>query len=41
MALDQLHSSSNEAEVRYWYTEWSPDRYQEIQDLEFEEAWEH
>lgn len=39
MALDQLHSSKNEAEVRYWYTEWSPERYSEIQQLNFEEAW--
>ncbi|MGG5253276.1 YjbA family protein [Neobacillus sp. SM06] len=39
MALDQLHSSSNEAEVRYWYTEWCPERYSFIQELPFEEAW--
>ena len=25
MALDQLYTSNNVAEVRYWYTEWSPD----------------
>src|SRR5690606_37908539 len=24
MALDQLKNCKNEAEVRYWYTEWSP-----------------
>lgn len=40
MALDQLYSSQNVAEVRYWYTEWSPDLYQAIQHLEFDEAWE-
>ena len=40
MALDQLYSSNNVAEVRYWYTEWSPDLYQAIQHLEFDEAWE-
>lgn len=39
MALDQLHSSKNVAEVRYWYTEWSPERYADIQQLDFEEAW--
>ncbi|XJZ28180.1 YjbA family protein [Bacillota bacterium Lsc_1132] len=39
MALDQLHSSKNEAEVRYWYTEWCPERYSFIQELTFEEAW--
>ena len=40
MALDQLYTSNNVAEVRYWYTEWSPDLYQVIQHLEFAEAWE-
>lgn len=39
MALDQLHSSKNEAEVRYWYTEWCPERYAAIQELTFEDAW--
>lgn len=39
MALDQLHTSKNEAEVRYWYTEWCPERYSIIQELNFEEAW--
>ncbi|MEH7073724.1 YjbA family protein [Neobacillus drentensis] len=40
MALDQLLSSSNEAEVRYWYTEWCPENYSTIQELNFEAAWE-
>jgi len=40
MALDQLHSSKNEAEVRYWFTEWCPERYPTIQELNFENAWE-
>jgi hypothetical protein len=40
MALDQLHSSKNEAEVRYWFTEWYPERYSNIQELNFEDAWE-
>ncbi|MFE8696370.1 YjbA family protein [Cytobacillus sp. FJAT-53684] len=39
MALDQLFSSKNVAEVRYWYTEWSPEFYAEIQQMEFNEAW--
>src|SRR4051794_15594734 len=30
MALDQLYSSQNTAEIRYWFTEWSPDRYERI-----------
>ncbi|KQL18672.1 YjbA family protein [Cytobacillus solani] len=41
MALDQLYSSKNVAEVRYWYTEWSPEFYNEIQQMDFEEAWLH
>ncbi len=40
MALDQLFSSNNEAEVRYWFTEWCPERYSYIQGLNFETAWE-
>lgn len=39
MALDQLHSSGNTAEIRYWYTEWNPEKYTIIQQLEFEQAW--
>lgn len=39
MALDQLHSSNNVAEVRYWLTEWIPEKYEEIQNFDFEEAW--
>lgn len=40
MALDQLYTSKNVAEVRYWYTEWSPEKYREIQTLNFNKAWE-
>ncbi|MFB3162792.1 YjbA family protein [Neobacillus sp. 179-J 1A1 HS] len=40
MALDQLHTSKNEAEVRYWFTEWCPEQYAAIQELKFESAWE-
>jgi hypothetical protein len=39
MALDQLNSSANEAEVRYWYTEWCPEQYSNIQELTFDDAW--
>lgn len=39
MALDQLHSTKNAAEIRYWYTEWDPSKYLEIQTLSLEEAW--
>jgi hypothetical protein len=40
MALDHLYSSKNVAEIRYWFTEWKPERYEDIQLLEFEEAWD-
>ncbi|KYC97248.1 YjbA family protein [Heyndrickxia sporothermodurans] len=39
MALDQLHSSNNAAEIRYWYTEWAPEQYQEIQVMDFNDVW--
>jgi hypothetical protein len=39
MALDQLHSTKNVAEVRYWYTEWAPQKYSHIQHMSFDEAW--
>lgn len=38
MALDQLFTSNNEAEIRYWFTEWCPERYPVIQELNFTEA---
>ncbi|MFK2825819.1 YjbA family protein [Bacillus sp. B190/17] len=37
MALDQLFSSKNSAEIRYWYTEWMPEKYVEIQNMDVEE----
>lgn len=40
MALDHLYSSKNVAEIRYWFTEWKPELYADIQQLEFKEAWE-
>ncbi|MDF0729112.1 YjbA family protein [Cytobacillus sp. S13-E01] len=40
MALDQLQSTKNTAEVRYWYTEWDPQKYGPIQSLSFDEVWE-
>lgn len=38
MALDQLFMMKNVAEVRYWYTEWSPEIYKDIQHYSFEDA---
>lgn len=39
MVLDQLYNDAEEAELRYWYTEWAPDKYAQIQQMSFEEAW--
>ncbi|HET7657822.1 MAG TPA: YjbA family protein [Bacillales bacterium] len=39
MAMDQLHATGTEAEVRYWYTEWIPKKYFDIQMMDFETAW--
>lgn len=39
MALDQLHTTKNPSEIRYWYMEWNPCSYSEIQPLSFEEIW--
>ncbi|MGG3926683.1 YjbA family protein [Metabacillus fastidiosus] len=40
MALDQLHSTKNTAEVKYWYTEWNPIMYEDIQHQSFHDVWE-
>ncbi|MFD2681247.1 YjbA family protein [Bacillus seohaeanensis] len=40
MALDQLYSAKNTSEIRYWYTEWAPERYRAIQQMDFEEIWQ-
>lgn len=40
MAMDQLYASGSTAEVRYWYTEWVPKKYFEIQAMDFETAWQ-
>ncbi|WP_339149632.1 MULTISPECIES: YjbA family protein [unclassified Sutcliffiella] len=39
MAMDQLRSTCNVAQIRYWYTEWNPIHYREIQSMSFEEVW--
>ncbi|KGX92686.1 hypothetical protein N781_15335 [Pontibacillus halophilus JSM 076056 = DSM 19796] len=39
MAIDQLQTTQNLPEVRYWLTEWNPTRYASIQDYTFDEAW--
>lgn len=39
MALDHLYSSRNTAQIRYWYTEWAPEKYTHIRRKTFEELW--
>lgn len=39
MTVDQLYSTKNVAEIRYWYTEWNPRKYTEIQNLDFDNIW--
>ncbi|SFA78648.1 MULTISPECIES: YjbA family protein [unclassified Bacillus (in: firmicutes)] len=39
MALDQLYTSKNQAEIRYWFTEWCPERYSVIQAMDVDDAW--
>src|SRR6185312_11296127 len=39
MALEQLYHSKSTPEIRYWYTEWRPQKYHDIQKMEFEEIW--
>ena len=39
MAMDQLFSAKNTAEIRYWYTEWAPENMKRIQEINFEFAW--
>ncbi len=39
MALDHLYSTKNTGQVRYWYTEWAPEHYEDIRTKSFEEIW--
>ncbi|OMP67098.1 DUF3603 family protein [Domibacillus epiphyticus] len=38
LAVDQLIESGNEHELKYWFTEWAPDRYESIRQMEWKEA---
>ncbi|UOQ86522.1 DUF3603 family protein [Gracilibacillus salinarum] len=40
IALDQLNVGQCLEEVRYWLTEWSPERYQTIKEMTFQHAWQ-
>ncbi|RKL67740.1 hypothetical protein CR203_10365 [Salipaludibacillus neizhouensis] len=39
MALDQLYEEAELAELRYWYTEWIPAKYADIQLMGFDDVW--
>ncbi|WP_456275870.1 DUF3603 family protein [Bacillus sp. AK128] len=41
MALDQLYNSKNIAEIRYWYTDWDPGKYNDIQQMDLDEVWDN
>lgn len=40
IALDQLRTSNNLEELRYWLTEWDPKQYPYIRYMDKEKAWE-
>ncbi|KGP74363.1 YjbA family protein [Pontibacillus yanchengensis] len=40
MALDQLQTTQNLSEVRYWLTEWDPSHYATIHQYSFDQAWQ-
>ncbi|SER86720.1 Protein of unknown function [Gracilibacillus ureilyticus] len=41
IALDQLQVSKCLEEIRYWLTEWQPENYAMIKNMNFKEAWTH
>ncbi|KYG32404.1 YjbA family protein [Alkalihalobacillus trypoxylicola] len=41
MTLDQLFTSGDDAEIRYWFTEWAPQSYRSIQKMSKEEVMEN
>jgi len=41
MALDQLYISNNEAQLRYWLTEWDPATYEQSKEMGFEQLWNY
>ncbi|WP_188455321.1 YjbA family protein [Virgibacillus oceani] len=40
MALDQLHTTNNLEELRYWLTEWNPKEYPYIRYMDEEKVWQ-
>jgi hypothetical protein len=39
MALDSLISSKNLSELKYWYTEWNPQVYNSLENMDFDNTW--
>ncbi|GGM24964.1 UPF0736 protein [Paraliobacillus quinghaiensis] len=39
MALDQLEQTNNKKEIHYWLTEWMPNNYQAIKQMDCYTAW--
>ncbi|MGL4523009.1 MAG: DUF3603 family protein [Bacilli bacterium] len=39
MALEKIKLENNVAQLRYWFTEWSPIRYNEARNQDFEQLW--
>lgn len=40
MALDQLYTTNNLEELRYWLTEWDPKKYPYIRSMDEDSVWE-
>lgn len=40
MSLDQLRTSKNIEELRYWLTEWNPKKYPRVRYMDRKEVWE-
>lgn len=40
MVLDQLRTSDNVEELRYWLTEWKPELFSEIKQMQGDEIWQ-
>ncbi len=39
LALEHVYLSQNVSEIRYWFTEWFPEKYHEARHADFEEVW--
>ncbi|PSL50926.1 uncharacterized protein DUF3603 [Salsuginibacillus halophilus] len=39
MALDELYTTASAPELRYWYTEWNPEAYPAVQQMDKHNLW--